>query len=159
MEPDRRCLSRLDAIKGVVRRDAMGLGLRNLGAVRRCCDAFSTYPSAHFHRSVATTALGGLCRTLAGKIAEIWRLWISRGQVSIMVSTFRTCWMPPTSVINDSSMSLAAGKLACCFNDKPVVRLVRERDGRAGQNSQLNLAAWDPGPIETRCQNRSLQGW
>src|SRR5262245_13773741 len=102
LEPDRRRLSRPDPIKGLVRRDAMGLGLWNLGAARDCRDANTANPGAHLHRDVAVTDFGSLLRSLSWKTAEIRRLWLARCRVPILVSTLRTYEMP--------SMSMAPAK-------------------------------------------------
>src|SRR5215471_6222013 len=90
MEPDRRLLSGLAAIKGMGRRGAMGFGLRDLGAAWLCRGALAANASAHLHCSVAVASFGSLSRALSGKTAEIRRLWVARCRVSILVSTIRT---------------------------------------------------------------------
>src|SRR6516165_11245816 len=90
MEPDRRLLPGFVAIEGVGRRDAMGFGLRYLGAAWLCRGALATNASAHLHRSVAVAGFGSFPRALSGKTAEIRRLWVARCRVSILVSTLRT---------------------------------------------------------------------
>ena len=90
MGPDSRLLPGLAAIKGVGRRDAMGFGLRYLGAAWLCRGALAANASAHLHRSVAVASFGSFPRALSGKTAEIRPLWVARCRVSILVSTLRT---------------------------------------------------------------------
>src|SRR5215470_6504758 len=90
MEPDRGLLPGFAAIKGVGRRDAMGFGLRDLGAAWLCRGALAANASAHLHRGVAVAGFGSFPRALFGKTAEIRGLWVARCRVSILVSTLRT---------------------------------------------------------------------
>jgi hypothetical protein len=80
---------RTGAIKGVVRRDAMGFDLRLMGVVRNCCVTPSSNACAYFHGNLEVADFGSIRRALSRKIAEIQRLWISRGQVSLLVSALR----------------------------------------------------------------------
>jgi hypothetical protein len=102
LEPDRRRLSRPGPIKGLVRRDAMGFGLWDLGAARDCRDAHTANPSAHLHRDVAVTDFRSLFRALSRKTAEIRRLRLACCRVPILVSPLRAYGMP--------SMSMAPAK-------------------------------------------------
>src|SRR5262249_48623085 len=90
MEPDRRLLSGLTAIKGVGRCDTMEFGIRDLGATCLCRGALAANASAHSRGSVAVTGFGSFPRALFWKTAEIRGLWVARCRVSIVVSTLRT---------------------------------------------------------------------
>ena len=61
MEPNRRLLSGLAAIKGVGRRDAMGFGLRYLGAAWLCRGALAANASADLHLSVSSRSFWENC--------------------------------------------------------------------------------------------------
>jgi hypothetical protein len=84
-DPDRRRLSGPDAIKGLVRRDAMGYRLWHLGTAWHCRDAHAANPGPYLHRNVAVADFRSLPRTLFRKTAEIRRLWLARCRVSVLV--------------------------------------------------------------------------